>query len=164
VDVSRKRRSLIGNGTGPSSLVPDVEPPDDESSVRTEPFRPDWEEDAKSLSGRFDTPPGTERSEEDPGPAVAEPPVAVPAATTPPPPTAAASLPPNLQDKGGWHEKDSWFVSTGAPAPSREGDVDTPMVSGPGVPGLNPQSWVMGLLAAVAVGVTVLLLVYVFVG
>lgn len=180
--MSRKRRSLIGGGTaGPASLVPDVEPPDDESSVRTEPFRQDVGDaldesgslDSGSLSESGTLAPPAESTPAEPSASSAEgdasglaapsepagaptagpvdPPA--PAAAEPPLPPPPTSLPAHFE------EKDDWFVRTGTPAASREAE---PELVAPTAP--NPQLYVAALLVAVVLGVLVLGVVYLAAG
>ncbi len=120
--MTRKRRSLIGGSGGLTSLVPDVSPVDDESSVRTEPFRSDTGTDdtgrladlsdpgAEPATGGLSGDPSTAPTEVEEAapprpaePAAADPaPVAAaadpaPAAEPPPPaadPAPAAEAPP----------------------------------------------------------------------
>jgi len=180
--VSRKRRSLIGGG-GPVSLTPDVEPPDDEAAVRTEPFRPADDSEASLLSGRLDTPGQPDRTSEDPGgaavteppsdgapsmadpvapaealPAVA-PPVEVVQGEAPSVPLHQTPAPASLNPA--FEEKDEWFLKTGAPAQIREAapEVVPELVAEP-VTAPNPQIYVFALLVAVALGAVLLLVVY----
>lgn len=180
--MSRKRRSLIGGG-GPVSLTPDVEPPDDESAVRTEPFRPADDSEASLLSGRLDTPGESEGTSEDPGvaavteapgdgaPSIADPgaPAEAPPAVVEPAVVAQAEAPSVLLNQTpapaslnpAFEEKEEWFLKTGAPAQSREAAPElAPELAAEPVTAPNPQVYVFALLVAVALGAALLLVVY----